>query len=160
MGAKKQFQDDGQIHSVDLACYHAIHAYPGGVNAVAAGFGWKPAVLQNKINPTQTTHKLTAKELEAVLELTRDERILAALGVAGGGVFVPVEKVEPVGDVGVLECGTNLHGGSFHLSKAFVKALEDGVIDGPESENLKREAYELQKRIAELLLVADQFRKD
>ncbi|MGB0775457.1 MAG: hypothetical protein ACPGUY_06395, partial [Akkermansiaceae bacterium] len=75
-----------------------------------------------------------------------------------GGVFVPVgDADDAVGDVGVLECGNNLHGGAFHLSNALVKALEDGVINDAEGEQIKREAYLLQKRIVELLILADKF---
>lgn len=158
MGAKKQFQDEGQIHSVDLACYHAIHEYPGGVNAVAAVFGWKPGLLQNKINPTQTTHKLTAKELEAVLQLTRDERILMAVGAAANAVFIPVPDQNSVaGDVDLLECGNNVHGGAFGFVNEAVKSLADGKIDSVESKRIQKQLYTLMSRCYRLLELTKQF---
>ena len=158
MGAKKQFKDQGQIHSVDLACYHAVHDYPGGVKGVAAVFGWVPGLLQNKINPTQQGHKLSARELEMILELTGDERILMAVGAAANAVFIPVPDQDAVaGDVDLLECGNDVHGGAFGFVNEAVKSLADGKIDAIESKRIQKQLYTLMSRCYQLLELTKQF---
>lgn len=158
MGQRKQLEDTGVIHSLELACYHAVHDHPGGARAVAALFGWNPAVLQNKLNPTQVTHKVNAYELEEIVRLTKDPRILTAIGSAAEAVFIPVAAVDvPAGDLDVLERGNGMLTGATALINELVDALRDGDIDAREMGRIQQRAFELQQGLAGVVATAKQF---
>lgn len=151
---------DQQIHSLELSCYHAVHDYPGGVAAVAATFGWRASTLQNKLNPTQTTHKLTAHEAQQILDLTRDGRIVDALCAPMGITWLEQARVDaPAGDLSLLERGNDLLSASTALINEIVTALGDGVIDKAEWQGIKKRAYQLQQSSSGVTETARQFQE-
>lgn len=151
---------DQQIHSLELACYHAVHDYPGQVKAVAAVFGWRASTLQNKLNPTQSTHKLTAHEAQQILDLTRDGRIVDALCAPMGITWLEQAKIDaPAGDLSMLERSNDLLMASTALINEIVSALDDGVIDKDEWQRIKKRAYELQQSSSGVTETARQFQE-
>ena len=151
---------DQQIHSLELSCYHAVHDYPGGVAAVAATFGWKASTLQNKLNPTQNTHKLTASEAEQILDLTRDDRIVDAICAPIGITWLEQAFVDaPAGDLALLERGNGLLMASTALINEIVSALDDGVIDKNEWLRIQKRAYVLQQNSSGVTETARQFQE-
>lgn len=144
--------------SLELACYHAVHDYKGGVKAVAAVYGWNSATLQNKLNPTQTTHKLLASEVGAILELTQDGRILDALCVPHGAIWVDLGLTEGTAtDMAMLDTITQLVQRVGGLSGSVHNALADGYVDAKELSELETATMRLMQAAFCVLERAKQF---
>ena len=75
--------------SLEMACYHAVHDYPGGVAAIAGMHGKNAGVLQNKLNPNQDSHRINISDLEMIAISTGDSRILQSVcSWFGAGYFI------------------------------------------------------------------------
>ena len=67
-----------------LSLYHACRDYPGGTTAIAAVYGRNPTTLMHKMSPTQATHSPNPDEVEEVISITRDRRIIDSVIEAYG----------------------------------------------------------------------------
>ncbi|WP_395504675.1 phage regulatory CII family protein [Ectopseudomonas hydrolytica] len=67
------------ILTLPQALHHAAHDYPGGATAIAAVDGHNPTTLNHKLSLTNTTHTPNINDLQLVLDLTRDPRIVDAI---------------------------------------------------------------------------------
>lgn len=116
------------------ALHHAVRDYPGGATAIAAVDGdTNPTTLNHKLSLTNTTHTPNIRDLELILDLTRDPRIVEAILHPIGWVGVDVSDLREtdtpaallagIGDMLARESGLTLH-----LSKS----LEDGNINADE----------------------------
>jgi len=116
------------------ALHHAVRDYPGGATAIAAVDGdTNPTTLNHKLSLTNTTHTPNIRDLELILDLTRDPRIIEAVLHPIGWVGVDVSDLREtdtpaallagIGDMLARESGLTLH-----LSKS----LEDGDINADE----------------------------
>ncbi len=145
MGRGKIIQDTGrEILSREAAFYHAVREYTGGVAAVAAVYGWNSTTLSKKISPSNRTHILTADEEVAILELTRDPRILDAICAPVDVVWQWAAAVpECPGDMDVLAAGNGLLQSASGVVDEMVTALEDGQIDTAERKALELKCYKL-----------------
>lgn len=149
---------EGQVLSLDLACYHAVHDYTGGVVAVAAVFGWSANTLQNKLNPTQVQNKLTAFEAVQILQLTKDVRILDAVCQPVNALWIWGESYEQVaGDMAMLDNVTELVQRTGELAGEIQKALADGVVDPDEIKRMQFALYRLQQSGFGAVKRAEQF---
>lgn len=112
------------------ALHHAVRDYPGGATAIAAVDGdTNPTTLNHKLSLTNTTHTPNIRDLELILDLTRDPRIVEAILHPIGWVGVDVSDLREtdtpaallagIGDMLARESGLTLH-----LSKS----LNDGEI--------------------------------
>lgn len=146
--------------SLELACYQAVHEHPGGVRAVAATFGWNASTLQNKLNPTQTTHKLTANEVEGILDLTRDARILDAVCAKRNAVWIDLHRVAGVAtDMAMLDNITELVQRVGELSGKVHSSLEDGKVDSDELSDLETAVFRLNQSAFHVLERAKQLQE-
>ena len=66
------------------AIYHTVHAYPGGVAALAARMGVSANTLQHKANPNNTTHYMHPQELVALQHFSGNVAVLMAMAAALG----------------------------------------------------------------------------
>lgn len=146
------------ILAPELACYHAVKAYPGGVPAVAAMLGMRASTLQNKLNPTQDTHKVSLGEAMGILEITRDKRILDAVCSAVDAVWNWAAEVERLGDVEVFNAGSTLVRRASGLLDALESALEDGEVDDEEMAVIQKRLYRLQQAGCGVADVAQQYK--
>ncbi|AWK98648.1 MAG: hypothetical protein GTN60_04690 [Pseudomonas stutzeri] len=116
------------------ALHHAVRDYPGGATAIAAVDGdTNPTTLNHKLSLTNTTHTPNIRDLELILDLTRDPRIVEAILHPIGWVGVDVSDLREtdtpaallagIGDMLARESGLTLH-----LSKS----LNDGEITADE----------------------------
>jgi hypothetical protein len=131
-----------EVLPLHLSLYHAARDYPGGIKAVAAVHGLNPNTLAHKLAPTDTRHRLALDDLEAVLAVTRDHRILDSLGeIAGGCLWVcPVERRRTPRENDqrdVLETMAVLHERLGEMIESVRHSLEDGVIDEHERAELR-----------------------
>ena len=80
--------DAGGVATIGLdvldAAYHTAHDYPGGVPALAVRMAMSENTLAHKVSLTTTTHHLSLRESVTMQEVTRDVRILHAMGGALG----------------------------------------------------------------------------
>ncbi|MCH4563368.1 hypothetical protein MKP05_09520 [Halomonas sp. EGI 63088] len=146
-----------EVLPLHLALYHAARAYPGGVKAIAAVYGFNPTTLQHKLSPTEERHRANIDDLEAVLATTRDTRILDSLGeIAGGCLWVmPVERRRaPRGDDqhDVLETLATLHDHLGEMITSIRTSLRDGVVDDRERAELRLRS----RRLLEAVLLLEQ----
>lgn len=147
------------VLSIELACKQASNDYPGGVAAVAAIIGCKASTLQNKLNPTQTTHKLLASEAEGILQLTSDARIMDAVCAQhGGAVWVNLGRVNgTASDMAMLDNITELVKRVGDLSARVHESLADGVVDRDELARLETATLRLTQSAFQVLERAKQF---
>lgn len=75
-----------EVLPLELSLYHAVREYPGGAAGIAAVLGRNATTLQHKLSPTHPTHTLNVIELEEILPLARDARVLDSLCEAYGDV--------------------------------------------------------------------------
>ncbi len=159
MGRGKIIHDTGrELLSLQAAVYHAVREYTGGVNAVAAVFGWNAVTLSKKISPSNDTHLLSAAELASVLELTHDGRILDALCAPVDAVWQWRDAVPDCpGDMDVLSAGNDLLQSASGVVGTLVRALEDGRIDATERKQLELTFYKLQQALQGVSKTASRF---
>lgn len=145
--------------SLGMAAYRAAHDHPGGVPAIAGAFGWNPRTLQNKLNPTQEFHKLTVDELEGILQLTQDARILDAVCAQRDAMWVDLGRVKGVAsDMAMLDDITKLVERVGKLSGSVHSSLADGVVDDDEMHDLETCAMRLMQSALLVVERAKQYR--
>lgn len=144
--------------NLEMACYKAVHEYRGGVPAVAGAMGWNPRTLQNKLNPTQETHKLTAIEVEGILALTHDARILDAVCAQYGAVWIDLQGLGgDAGDMAMLDNITETVTRVGDLSRKVQESLADGRVDADEMRALETAVMRLTQAGFAVLERARQF---
>ena len=143
--------------SLEQACYSAVHDYPGGVAAVAATYGNNAGTLQKKLNPTQASHKTNAVDVEQILELTKDPRILDAICARVGAVWLNLNNMGGGSDMAMLDnittCVTRLG----DLSTKVQQSLADGRVDADELKELETAVLRLNQSSFYVLERAKQF---
>jgi hypothetical protein len=75
----KDVPDMPEAMSVDDAAYHTAHSFPGGVSALAARMGVSAGTLTHKVNPNNTTHHLSPRELLALQHMSGNAAVLHAM---------------------------------------------------------------------------------
>ena len=133
------------------AAYSVVRDYPGGAESLGPRVGIGPAVLRSKVNPNCTTHHLTLAEADRITGVTGDLRILHALAANHGQVLsAPVTSAD-CSDMAVLEGVAAMWATNGAFGQAVHHALADGRLTQDEMTPVRGAAYELQRRIAELL---------
>ncbi|MGY1490743.1 phage regulatory CII family protein [Methylobacillus pratensis] len=130
--------------------YHLAHDYPGGVPALAARMDKNPTVLMHKLNPNNTTHHLTAHELDALDDLTGTTRIAEYFAHKHG--FLLVQALVP-GDEHELPLMDHFMVVGEKLGnycQEFREAYADREITKAEWKRIKRKGVELRQEIVAL----------
>lgn len=124
--------------SAQDAFYATVHDHRhGGVPALAARMGMTPAMLYNKANPNNTTHRPYLHEIEAVMAFTGDARVLESLSAGMSRVSVPLPPPD-VSDANLLESYTALMARLGDFSQKFHGSLADGDITQDELEDMRQ----------------------
>lgn len=128
--------------TLEMACYHAVHDYPGGVAAIAGMHGKNASVLQNKLNPNQDSHRINISDLEMIAISTQDHRIIQSVcSWFGAGYFIlPRCKTD---ETGLLEKSAELTRELGELMSAVSNALADGRVDRDEVAEMEKQLLEL-----------------
>lgn len=118
------------------ALHHAARDYPGGATAIAAVDGAISAsTLNHKLSLTGTNpkHRVNVDELQLILDLTRDRRIVDALLHPIGWVGIDVSELSETDTPQSLIAGIGeLLSREGELSTHVSKSLDDGKIDDDE----------------------------
>lgn len=124
------------ILTLQQALYHAAHDYPGGATAIAAVDGViSPSTLNHKLSRTGANpkHRVNVDELQLILDLTRDPRIVDALLHPIGWVGVDVSELGEEDTPQSLLTGiTGMLRSENDLSEQLAKALADDHVDDDE----------------------------
>ena len=143
--------------SLEQACYLAVHDYPGGAPAVAATYGNNAGTLQKNLNPTQTGHKLGALDVQQILDLTKDPRILDAMCSRVGAVWLKLDDMGPASDMAMLDTFTELFTRVGEMSKKVQQSLEDGSVNADELKELETCAFRMNQSAFYVVERAKQF---
>ncbi len=146
--------------SIESACYLAVHEYPGKVAAVAATFSWNAGTLNNKLNPRVSSHKLLASEVESILQLTQDPRILDAMcAQVPGTIWFNLGSVdgEPC-DMAMLDNITEMIDRVGKLAGKVRESLEDGNVNPQEARELETATIRTNQAVQAVFKRVKQFR--
>lgn len=128
--------------SLEMACYHAAHDYPGGVEALAALMGCNAQVLRNKLNPNCTTHSPNSRDIRLIAELTQDLRILQSFCSIFGAAYFLLPQCD--GDDGSLfERSADVMREVGEMMGSVRESLADGKVDADEVKRLDKSLLEL-----------------
>lgn len=137
-----------EVLPLHLSLYHAARDYQGGIKAVAAVHGLNPTTLQHKLSPTHEPHKANIDDLEAVLSVTRDPRILDSIGEMVNCVWICPDDYADGDTIQLLAAIGGLHERLGKLIEGITTSAEDGVIDPAERKQLRK----LTRRLVEGVL--------
>ncbi|WP_312247318.1 phage regulatory CII family protein [Stutzerimonas nitrititolerans] len=127
------------------ALHHAVRDYPGGATAIAAVDGdTNPTTLNHKLSLTNTTHTPNIRDLELILDLTRDPRIVEAILHPIGWVGVDVSDLRETDTPRALLTGiSEMLSRESTLTLHLTKSLDDGDIDDDELDEFELMAERL-----------------
>jgi len=157
---QQAIKDDGRMLDPVMACYHACHGFKGGLTVVAHLMHVNYNTFQKKLNPTQTTHVLTAAEMVQIMQITGDQRVIDALCAAADGVFIANDHVpEVVGDMDLLETFSEFMSCANAVQQHVTHSLaNDGCVDDLEYSRLQRMQGEMDKAQAVLNQLVEHYR--
>ncbi len=162
MVAKKKHEDRGGMLSLHQALYHAVHDYRGGLGlrSFCADFGIEsPDYFGQKVSLREGSPSLTLRDMELILEGTRDPRILTAINSPVDAVWHWVEAVSDApGDMDVLGVGVDLMSRAPSVIDELRQAIEDGQVDADEMARIEKRAYELQQALQVVISTAERLK--
>ena len=139
--------------NVDDAAHAVVHDYPGGAESLAPRLGMSAPVLNSKVNPRTTTHKLALPEAVRITDLSGDMRILRAWVQHAGQIMLPApnEDDAAASDMAVLELVAAVGGSQGSLFGAIHHGLADGVLTDDEFALIRVAGNAAMERIAALM---------
>lgn len=144
--SRRTRQSHGGIHTPQMAVYHAVHGYKGGLPVIAALMANSPSfdTLRKKLDPDQGSHHLRFDEAMEILRITKDTRILDAICAELDAVWFMPETVSPApADLDVLHSSTKLMKKTVSLIDELECALRDGDINAGERARLDKHIMRL-----------------
>jgi len=146
--------------NINDAAHKTVKDYPGGAEALATRLmvtndkgEQKPmsgAVLRNKVNPSNATHKLGWEEASNIMDLTGDHRMLVALAAEHGFGLHRLEIPEDAGCLTSSILAASASKGQF--ADLLHSALADKLITDNEFQQLQSAATGIQSAL--ILLMA------
>lgn len=116
--------------NIDDAAYATVHDYPGGSESLAPRIGMSGAVLRNKVNTNNTTHRLTLSEAVRISDIANDDRMLQAWAAQRGKALVDIEPSTSSRPVFAHVLDFTSSGGD--LARVLQDALADNLITDTE----------------------------
>jgi hypothetical protein len=128
---------------LQMACYHAVHDYPGGAAAIAAMSGTDMPVLQKKLNPNLDTHKINVRDLQTICEVTQDERVLQTICSYYDASYFLLPDAKEISQETLLQQGADLTGEVAKLMQTVSQSVIDGKVNQDEVKALDKSLMEL-----------------
>lgn len=153
--SRKNLLDGKEPESLSDALYIAAHQMRGGIKVLAACMpGINYNTLNHKLNILNDTHHLKPDEIEQIVRITEDQRIVDVLAdMLGLLVFKPEEH--PVDNKALIAASKVLADMS-----AFLKSLSEGAEDNvwvkTEVKELKKHGHVLIKTLLGIMHGAEQ----
>ena len=132
------------------AAYHTVHDYAGGSESLGPRVGISAAVLRNKVNPNNETHRLALDEAVLISVVTGDTRVLDAFAAEMGRVTVAIPAAG-TSDMDVLSDTCSLVAQVGQYMQTIHKALSDGKVDSKEIRDIRQQAREAMSKVATLV---------
>lgn len=137
------------------AFYHTVHDQPGGAESLAPRMGMSAAVLRNKADPKKECNKPLLADVDKIMDLTGDYRVLKALAHKHGFLLVRApENCTIESDMSVLEHVTGLMVAQGKFAQEIHTALADGDLSTKEMTKIEEvgqafmtEVVEIQQRL-------------
>jgi len=160
-GLTRQQRIEQTILPLRTAIYHAVHDMRGGVGAVAGATGYNANTLQNKINlNNEGRHVLTVPELEAIISLTRDPRIMDSLcSIYGNAIWIDISGLDTVSDSSMFVQLGEVSSNVGDLTRKVAAAYDDGIVTEEELAMLDKAIITLMQSAQAVLTLAKQKRE-
>jgi hypothetical protein len=137
--------------NIEDAAYAVVHDYPGGSESLAPRVAMPAAVIRNKVNPNNDTHKLSLLEAVRITAVTGDERILEAWVHDRNAVLVKLPAATETPDnQEILTKFLELTAHYGALARRYQEATEDDVVDEREMADLKRIGNAIHRSVEEI----------
>lgn len=146
------------ILTLQQALHHAAHDYPGGATAIAAVDGQvNPTTLNHKLSLTNSTHTPNINDLELVLDLTRDPRIVDALLHRIGWIGIDVSELRETDTAeSLLASLGGMLSREGELITHLTKSLADNHVNCDELDEFELLTERLAQEVFKLLFVVRQ----
>jgi hypothetical protein len=136
--------------------FHAtVHDCPGGCEALAVRLGMSAAILRNKANVRHETNKPMLDDVDRVMAITGDHRVLHALAQNHGYVCVKMGEHTDASDVAVLELVTQVWTTNGEVGAEVNRTLADGKVDAAEVKRVRAAVYRAQRALEEVVARLD-----
>lgn len=138
--------------NVQDAFYGTVHDVPGGCDALAlrltqAGYRISGAVLRNKANPNSASNVPTLADVDHVMGITGDYRVLHALAGNHGHVCIRIDSEAQPCDLAVLEMVTHVWRSHGDVGMAVDQALADHKIEPHELADINEAIYKHEQAL-------------
>ncbi|WP_330114903.1 phage regulatory CII family protein [Pseudomonas sp. JS3066] len=122
------------ILTLPQALHHAARDYPGGATAIAAIDGdISPSTFNHKLSLTNTTHTPNIRDLELILDATRDPRIVESILRPIGWVGIDVSDLRETDTPKALLAGiSEMLSREGDLTQHLSKSLDDDDLNDDE----------------------------
>ena len=134
------------------AFYHTVHDQPGGAESLAPRMGMSAAVLRNKADPKKECNKPLLADVDKIMGLTGDFRILQALSHKHGFLLVKAPEGTTIeSDMTVLEHVAAMAVANGEFMRAIHQALSDGKLTDREMKQIKEAGHTAMTELAEVV---------
>ncbi|KAF1005450.1 MAG: hypothetical protein GAK28_03202 [Luteibacter sp.] len=136
------------------AAQATVKAYPGGAESLAPRLEMTGALLRAKANPAQDRNHFTLQEIDRLMDVTGDHRILHAMAHAHGYVLQRCDELEREREQ--AQCRVDalvlaLMQATGGLAGTIAEAREDGVITPNEAKDTSNAGMQVQKIVVDLV---------
>ena len=129
------------VLSLPWAVYWSVHKFAGSVAAVAAAIGVNATTLQKKIKPECDSHHANLDDLENIIHVTQDVRILESVCALYGCGYFRLPDVRT--GAAMFERSANLAREFGELMGDVSESLRDGKVSRSEVAKLDKSLMEL-----------------
>lgn len=133
------------------AFYRSVHDAVGGCEALAIRLGMSAQILRNKANPNNTTNRVLLEDVDQVMGITGDARVLHALAANHGYVCVKIDSDTPASDLAVLELVVQVMAGHGNVGDEVLRTLADGRIELHEIRAVEAAVYRANQGMYQLV---------
>lgn len=145
-----------RVLTLAQALHHAVRSYPGGAAAIAAVDGGNATTLNHKLSLTDANnrHRLNIDDLQLILDLTRDQRIVDAILSPIGWVGVDVSELSETDTPRSLLAGiSDMLSREGDLTKHLSNSLEDDNLSDRELQEFELLTIRLVQAVFKLRAV-------
>ncbi len=124
---------------------------------IAEKNGWNINTFRSSINPTTPTHKANIYHFEAILDETKDSRIMDSVcAIHGNAAWFELPKTENLNTADFVMKIGKLAQEQGDLSQSVAKAIGDGCISADELAVIRKDAFELIRVVSTILAMAEE----
>ena len=139
------------LSELDMAVYRTVHDFPGGAKALATYLSVRPGTLSNKADPACDTHHLNLSEALAIMLVSKDFRILHALGMSTNHGLVQLIDMSGTSDMELLDAYSKMNKQQGDMAGAINAAFADRRLTLAEFQGIRHEGYQVINALLELL---------